>query len=248
MSGPDGTSRPLIGITTYGRLQDGRFRLPAEYVDAVRRAGGAPVLLPPGETAIDELIEGLDGFILSGGGDVAPSLYGGEAHPAIDRVDPERDAFEIALVRALVERQVPALHICRGCQVLNVALGGSLHEHLPDVVGEGLAHREAKPEGEARHPVRVEPGSRLATVMGDMQPAPVSSHHQAPDRVAAPLRVVARASDGTIEGLELPDHPWLLAVQWHPESSAREDATQQRLFDGLVAAARRRARGRLERR
>jgi len=238
---------PLIGITSYGRDAKDRFHLPAAYVDAVRRAGGVPVLLPPGEVGIDELIARIDGFILSGGGDVEPSLYGGAAHPAVDRVDPERDGFEIALVRAIVERQVPALHICRGCQVLNVALGGSLHEHLPDVVGEGLAHREPTPEAEARHPVRVEPGSRLAAVMGDMHAAPVSSHHQAPARVVAPLRVVARADDGTVEALELPGHPWLLGVQWHPELSATADPTQQRLFDGLVAAARRRREQRVVR-
>jgi putative glutamine amidotransferase len=129
--------------------------------------------------------------------------------------------------------------------VLNVALGGTLHEHLPDVVGEGLAHREATPQGEERHAVEVEPGSRLATAMGAMRAEPVSSHHQAPDRIAPALRVVARAADGTIEGLELPEHPWLLAVQWHPELSAATDPTQQRLFDELVKAARDR-RGRRE--
>ena len=235
--------RPLIGITTYGRGEEGRFRLPAAYVDAIRRAGGVPLLLPPGEAAVDELVARLDGFVLAGGGDVAPELYGGEAHPAVARVDDERDAFEIALVRAVVAAGAPTLSICRGCQVLNVALGGTLHPHLPDVVGERLAHREAGPDAEERHPVEVEPGSRLAAAMGAMRPAPVSSHHQAAAEVAPPLRVVALADDGTVEALELPGHPWLLGVQWHPELSAAEDPSQQRLFDSLVAAAReRRAR------
>jgi putative glutamine amidotransferase len=234
--------RPLIGITTYPRQADprGAFRLPSAYVDAVRRAGGVAVMLPPEGEEVGELIDRLDGFVLSGGGDVQPELYGGEEHPLIARVDAGRDVFEIALVRAVIAAEVPALHICRGCQVLNVALGGTLHEHLPDVVGETLVHREATPEGEERHAVEVEPGSRLAAVMEQTRPEPVSSHHQAPDRVAPPLRVVARAEDGTIEALELPGHPWLLGVQWHPELSAAEDPSQQRLFDSLVEAARRR--------
>jgi len=232
--------RPLIGITTYPRDAEGRFALPVEYAEAVRRSGGVPVLLPPGEAGVDELVARLDGFVLSGGGDVDPRLYGGDAaHPAIDRVDAGRDAFELALARAVVRERVPALSICRGCQVLNVALGGTLHEHLPDVVGEGLRH---KPQGEeeVRHPVEVAAGSRLAAAMGTMRAEPVSWHHQAPDAVAPPLVVTARAADGTIEALELADHPWLVAVQWHPELSAAEDIAQQRIFDGLVAAARRR--------
>lgn len=237
-----GAERPLIGITTYGRGEDGRYRLPAAYVEAVRRAGGVAVLLPPGDAEVEELVARLDGFVLAGGGDVAPSLYGGEAHPEVARVDPERDAFEIALVRAAVALEIPALSICRGCQVLNVALGGTLHPHLPDVVGEKLAHRESSPDGEERHAVDVEPGSRLAAVMEAMRPVPVSSHHQAPAEVPAPLRVVARAEDGAIEAIEMPAHPWMIGVQWHPELSAAGDPSQQRLFDSLVAAARDRCR------
>jgi putative glutamine amidotransferase len=242
--------RPLIGITTYGRDKDDRFALPIEYVDAVRRAGGVPVLLPPGETSVEELIERLDAFVLSGGGDVDPARYGGDtAHPKVERIDAERDAFELALARAVVKRRVPALSICRGCQVMNVALGGTLHEHLPDAVGESIAHRPEAKESDKddaavriRHAVAVEDGSRLADLMGTMRPSPVTWHHQAADRVAPALRVAARADDGTIEALELPEHPWLVAVQWHPEMSAAEDVEQQRIFDGLVAAARERRR------
>jgi putative glutamine amidotransferase len=237
---------PLIGITTYGRqtppgAQRPGFRLPAVYVDAVRRAGGIPVLLPPNEETVDALVERLDGFVLSGGGDIESSIYGAERHPTVDRVDPERDAFELALTRAVVAREVPMLSICRGCQVVNVALGGTLVQHLPDVVGETIAHRESTPEGEERHPVRVERGSRLAAALATMEPVPVSSHHQAVERVAPGLVPVAWAADGTIEALELPGHPWMIAVQWHPEISAAEDSSQQRLFEGLVAAARERA-------
>jgi putative glutamine amidotransferase len=240
MDSPDGM--PWIGVTTYGRDEEGRFHLPADYVEAIRRAGGVAVLLPPGDDAatVAALVDRLDGVVLSGGGDVDPARYGGDAsHPAIDRVDRERDAFELALVRAVVERGLPTLSICRGCQVVNVALGGTLHEHLPDVVGDALVHRPAGGE-RVVHAVEVEAGSHLATVMETVHPTPVSWHHQAPDRVAPPLRVVARASDGTIEALELPGHPWMVAVQWHPESSAAEDPAQQRIFDGLVEAARRR--------
>jgi putative glutamine amidotransferase len=250
LSGRENGQPPLIGITTYGRDAEGRFALPVEYVEAVRRGGGVPVLLPPGEASVEELIERLDGFVLAGGGDVDPARYGGDVeHPKVDRVDPERDAFELALARAVVERRIPALSICRGCQVMNVALGGTLHEHLPDAVGESIAHRPEAQDSDKddaavriRHAVEVEGGSRLADLMGTIRPSPVSWHHQAPNRVASALRVTARADDGTIEALELPEHPWLIAVQWHPEMSAAEDAEQQRIFDGLVAAARRRRR------
>ena len=232
------TERPMIGITTYG-IEDGRYHLPAEYVEAVRRAGGVAVLLPPGDERVDELLDRLDGFVLAGGGDLDPASYGAARHAATNTVDAERDALEIALTRAIVERRLPTLAICRGCQVLNVALGGTLHQHLPDVVGEGLLHRS--PDGDEaeqpRHAVEVEPGSRVAAAMGEARPVPVSWHHQATDRVAPALRVVARAADGTVEALELPEHPELLAVQWHPERSAAEDASQQRLFDAVVAAA-----------
>jgi putative glutamine amidotransferase len=232
--------RPLIGITTYGRGTDDRFRLPAEYVDAVRRADGVPVLVPPGGD-VDQLLEELDGWILSGGGDVDPRLYQGLAHPTIERVDVERDASELELAKLLVDHDLPALFICRGAQVLNVALGGSLIEHLPDEVGEAIVHRAPGGTGSyPRHAVVAEAGSRLAAVMGAERVEPASWHHQAVRRLAPGLVLTARAADGTIEAFEMPDREWLIAVQWHPEVSAGEDPTQQRLFDSLVAAADRR--------
>jgi putative glutamine amidotransferase len=238
------SERPMIGITTYGR-KDGRYHLPAEYVDAVRRAGGVAVLLPPGDARVDEVLDRLDGFVLAGGGDLDPALYGAPRHPATAAVDAERDAVELALVRALAERRLPTLAVCRGCQVLNVAFGGTLHQHLPEVVGDGLLHRTPDGDDDAeqpRHAVEVEADSAVAAAMGATRPEPISWHHQAADRVAPPLRVVARAADGTVEALELPGHPELLAVQWHPERSAAEDPSQQRLFDAVVAAARERRR------
>ena len=233
--------RPLIGITTYGRGTDDRFRLPAPYVDAVRRAGGVAVLVPPGGE-IGQLLEEVDGWILAGGGDLDPRLYEGRPHATIERVDAERDASEFELAKAIVERDLPALCICRGAQVLNVALGGTLIEHLPDEVGEAIEHRAPAGTGiYPRHPVAVEAGSRLAAIMGSDRVEPASWHHQAVRRLASGLVLTARAPDGTVEAFEKPDREWLIAVQWHPEVTAGEDPTQQRLFDGLVAAAARRS-------
>ena len=229
------TRAPRIGITTSGRNDEGRFTLPAKYVDAIRRAGGLPVLLPPGEPRIEEWAALVDALVLTGGPDVDPALYGGRLHPAITTIDRARDADEIALVRHAVGARVPALCICRGTQVLNVALGGTLIEHLPDEVGDDVPHRGPVPYGP--HAVRVDPGSRLAAILGATDVDPASSHHQAIRRVATGLDVVARAPDGVIEAVELRGHPWLIGVQWHPESTADFDPAQQRLFDALVRAS-----------
>ena len=227
---------PIIGLTTYGRNEKNAYTLPAEYIDAVRRAGGVPLLLPPGETNLAEVLPLLDGVILSGGGDIDPALYGGEQHPTIYMIDAERDTFEVELTKAVLAKQTPLLCICRGTQVLNVALGGTLIEHLPDVVGEDIPHR-APPRLPTSHPVAVEPESRLAEVMGQMEVTTASWHHQAVRDLAPGLQVVAHAPDGTIEAVEMPNHPWLIAVQWHPELTAAKDTSQQRLFDALVEAA-----------
>jgi putative glutamine amidotransferase len=228
---------PRIGITTYGRNEEGRFTLNARYVECVRRAGGLPLLLPPGEPHLEEALELFDALVMCGGPDVDPKLYGGRAHPQLYGIDPERDASDSALVKAMIARRVPALCICRGLQVLNVALGGTLIEHLPDEVGELVPHR-----GEERayvpHEVRLEPRSRLAALLGAQTLRPASSHHQAVRKPGAGLEVVARAPDGTIEALEHREHARLIAVQWHPEYTAHEDAQQQKLFDELVRWAR----------
>ncbi len=231
---------PVIAITTYPRDERGRFHLPADYVEAVRRAGGLPWLVPPGEERWRELLARADALVLTGGGDVDPALYGGKPHPSLYGVDRGRDESEIELVRAAVERGKPALAICRGCQVVNVALGGNLIEHLPDEVGNGVTHRGEGPGARALHPVAIERGSKLAEIVGTLEREPSSSHHQAIRRVASGLEVVARAPDGAIEAVEMKSHPFFVAVQWHPEHTAAEDASQQRLFDALVAAARRR--------
>ena len=230
----DWTTPPLIGITTYGRDGDNKFALPAEYVDAVRRAGGMPLLVPPAEPHLDLLLAKLDGLILAGGGDLDP----GSPHETIYMVDPERDRSELAMARRVAADGKPTLGICRGAQVINVALGGSLIEHLPDVVGHDVVHRILPPEEPAKHGVQVDAASRLAAILESDHVAPTSWHHQAMRRVADGLTVVAWASDGTVEAAELAGHPWLLAVQWHPEMTAAHDPTQQRLFDAFVAACR----------
>jgi len=232
------TTPPLIGITTYGRNQEDKFTLPAAYVEAVRRAGGIPLLIAPGEPHIDELLAVLDGVIFSGGGDVDPALYGSSGHPTIYMTDDERDATELDLARRAAANGAPTLGICRGMQLLNVALGGALIEHLPDVVDGSVTHR-LEPSAPTAHPVTILPSTQLAALL---EPGPietVSWHHQAIRTVAPGLVVSAQAEDGTIEAVEAPSHPWLIATQWHPEMSAADDPRQQHLFDEFVAAARR---------
>ena len=226
---------PLIGITSYGRNEEDKFSLPANYVASVRRAGGIPVLLPPGETAIEELFARLDGIVLAGGGDIDPELYGGSMHPEVYMVDPDRDLLELSLTRRILSERLPTLAICRGAQMINVALGGSLYEHLPDVVGEEIQHR-LPPREPTPHGVTLVEGTSLAELMVQTSFDAASWHHQAINRVGRGLVVAAHAPDGTIEAVELPAHKWLHAVQWHPELTAEADPLQQALFDELVEA------------
>ena len=226
---------PLIGITTYGQDEERKFPLPREYVDSVRRAGGVPVLLPPGESWVVDLLSSLDALILTGGGDVDPVHYGGQSHAAIYNLDDERDSTEFALARHVIETGFPTLAICRGLQVINVVRGGTLIEHLPDEVGEEVVHR-LPPRDPTEHSIRVDPQSRLAEILGETEFIGASWHHQAVRTVAAGLTVVAHAPDGTIEAVEMPDHPWLIAVQWHPELTADRHPVHQRLFDEFVRA------------
>jgi putative glutamine amidotransferase len=198
-----------------------------------------PVLIPPGEADLPALLSIVDGVILAGGGDIDPEHYAGTSHETMYLLDPERDKSELALARILVNQDLPLLGICRGSQVINVALGGTLIEHLPDVVGEDVLHR-APPRQPIAHEVQIDPESRLAGIMGQTMVAPMSWHHQAIRQLAPSLRVVACAPDGTIEAVEKPDHPWLIAVQWHPEITAANEPEEQHLFDELIAAAQRR--------
>jgi putative glutamine amidotransferase len=235
-SGPHEWKTPLIGLTTYVRNDDNRFQLPAAYCDAVVRAGGAPALLPPVKVDVAAWLARLDGLILTGGGDVDPASYAGEVHAANYGMNRQHDDHEITVVRKALQLELPVLAICRGAQILNVALGGTLIQHIPDEVGEQVTHR-LPPRKPTPHPVTIQPGSKLAGILGCSQCTPVSWHHQAIDQLGQGLQVAARAADGIVEAVELPGYRWLAAVQWHPELSAATDPVQQRLFDQFVQAA-----------
>ena len=226
----------MIGITAEGQDDKGNIILPREYTDAVVRAGGIPVLLPPWGNDPVALLARMDGLILAGGSDIDPTLYGGADHPAIYDVDSERDAFEMVLARHAAQAQIPLLGICRGLQVVNVALGGTLHEHLPDVLGDRVAHRGEPPAYQA-HRVTAAEYSFLAALWGVEECAPLSWHHQAIRSVAPALTVEAVAEDGCVEAVTLEAHPFYVAVQWHPEMTAASDPAQQNLFDDFVRAA-----------
>jgi putative glutamine amidotransferase len=239
----DGTSDPLIGISAYceqarwGAWERPAVVLPRRYTDAIAAAGGIPVLLPP-VPAIEDALARLDGLLLSGGGDIDPARYGAEPAPQLTSVREERDGAEFAVLDAALSLRLPVLGICRGMQVINVARGGSLHQHLPDVVGhEGHA---PVPGGFGEHQVRVAPGSRLSGILGRDADRPIATpthHHQAVDRLGKGLTATAWAADGTVEAFEADGgDSFLVAVQWHPE--AGDDPS---LFRALVAAARDRA-------
>jgi anthranilate synthase component 2/putative glutamine amidotransferase len=227
--------RPLIGITTYreparwGTWDVAAVLLPASYPDAVSSVGGEPVLLPTG--AVDaEVVGRLDGLIVAGGADVDPSQYGEAAGPHTTVLRPDRDATELALLQAALDRDLPLLAICRGMQLLNVALGGDLLQHLPDVPGAGCHDPGAGLF--ARREVRTAPGSDVHRLLGPAA-AVDCHHHQALNRIAPDLTPSAWAEDGLVEAVEAAGRRFCLGVQWHPE--AGED---RRLFAAHVAAAR----------
>ena len=229
--------RPIVGITSYA--EEARWGvwdapaalIPLAYVQAVEAAGGRPLLVPPSADGVEETLDALDGLILSGGADLDPASYGADEHPETDGVRPDRDSAELALLEGALARDMPVLAVCRGSQVLNVARGGDLVQHLPEVVGhEGHKHT---PGVFADHDVDVLPGTRLHELVGGHAPVK-SHHHQGYGRLGEGLREAARASDGTIEAIEDPAHRFALGVLWHPEEG--EDAG---LFRALVEEARR---------
>ncbi len=194
-----------------------------------------PVLLPNRPDSARELVAWLDGLVLSGGADIDPLIYDQSPHAKTYAIDPERDRFEMELVQSAAESGLPCLAICRGIQVMNVALGGSLVQHIPDHTNGQVVHEpEAPAAPPPLHEVRVQAGSRLAAVLGSETARVNSFHHQAVNRPGKGVHVVARAPDGVIEGIELPDHPFALGVQWHPERLFRQDAVHFALFCHLA--------------
>lgn len=230
-------TRPLIAVAGHlteraQGMRTGGVAAGRRYLEALRRAGGQEAVLMPATDRLDELPELLgrfDGVLLLGGGDVDPAAYGAPRRAELIGVEPVHDAFEVALVRAAIERGMPMLAVCRGMQVLNVALGGTLHQHITD--DETTVHHRGRVHG-----VALTPGSRTARAMGTLRPSCASFHHQAVDRLADGLEVTAVAADGLVEGVEY-HRGWVVGVQWHPEDTAGWDRCQQGLFDTLVAEA-----------
>jgi putative glutamine amidotransferase len=235
-AGPAASPRPLIGLTTYREqartlVWDTEFALLHQvYVDSVTRAGGIAVLLPPQEHGAADVVDRLDGLVLTGGSDVAPERYRQPASPRTGTVRPWRDDWELRLLDHALGRDLPVLGVCRGLQVLNVALGGTLDQHLPDTVG----HERHCPVPGTFGSVGVvtEPGSRLAGLLGPRVTV-ACHHHQAVGALAPGLTVTGRADDGVVEAAELPGRTFVLGVQWHPE----QDAADLRLFAALTEAA-----------
>lgn len=238
--------RPLIGVTTSGRTLDAggeEHRVYAAFVSyavMVRAAGGLPVgLIPEPSDRATDVLDRLDGILFTGGGDIDPMLYDGSGHDAVYGVDPDRDAFELELVRAAADRRIPTLCICRGLQVLNVALGGTLIE---DIAAEGTGYLDHRNHDAAstrrRHGVAIDPQSTTARALGAASVSVNSSHHQAVRELAPTLRATGRAPDGIVEAVAPVDDAWpLWAVQWHPERLGVDDPPSMRLFQALVTAA-----------
>ena len=228
-------ARPLIGITSYVEpAQWGAWELPSAldpymYVEAIERAGGRALLVPPSDEGLEETLDAFHGLLFSGGSDLDPAMYDQDPHPETTGTRPERDRGELALLSAALERDMPVLAVCRGSQVLNVARGGDLVQHLPEVVGD--ERHKHTPGAFSDHDVRVEPESRLGGLLGERAPVK-SHHHQGYGRVGDGLREVAWADDGTVEALEDPSKRFAVGVLWHPE--AGEDRA---LFEALVGQA-----------
>ncbi len=233
---------PIIGITAntvHNAYGQSGVQLLQAYIDAITDAGGVPVVIPSSlaKGGWEALYDRLDGILFSGGGDIAIERFGGEPHPRVDDIDLDRDAVELNLLHAAAAGGKPFLGICRGCQLINVALGGTLYTHLPDQLPGALDH--AKP-GNMRtllvHEVQVEEGTLIANVLGEPIVRVNSHHHQGLKDIAPDLRVAGRAPDGLVEAIELPEHPFGMGVQWHPEWLGFQESTRN-LFREFVAAA-----------
>ncbi len=235
--------RPLIGITSASIVIDGKRynRMYAKNAEAIARAGGLPVYIPThlDETTLRELYERLDAVLFPGGPDVDPKHYGEERHPRTIQIDHGRDELELTLARWQMEEDRPTLGICRGHQLLNVALGGTLVQDIPDEIGTPIGHdqEDSLPRSRRAHLVEITPGSRLASILGTTQVEVNSLHHQSVERAAPGTVITALAPDGVVEAMEVPDKHFMISVQWHPEDLAGDDAAMNRLFEAFVQAA-----------
>jgi putative glutamine amidotransferase len=213
------------------------------YIDALRKAGVLPLLLPPQAEDIDDLIETIDGIVLAGGDDIDPELYGETCHPSVNPMDARRQASDLALAKRARAAGVPTLGICLGMQTMAVAAGGKLIQDIPSSFEDALTHTTSESGSRVRHQVRVEAGTRLAAILGASTLDVNSSHHQAVRTPGAGMRVSAHAVDGIIEGIEDPAHAFYVGVQWHPEDMEHEESAEA-LFRAFAAAAEAYGRGR----
>jgi putative glutamine amidotransferase len=231
-------TKPLIGIgSDVLRKQGERDRafVYTTYVDSLRRAGAIPVLIPPQPENAADIVDDLDGVLLAGGDDFDPAAYGEPRHPTVEPMDPRRQENELSLARVARERGIPTLGICLGVQVMNVAAGGTLIQHI-----ESDIDHASEPSDRHRHEVAIDGGTRLAKIVGERELEVNSSHHQAIKEIGDGLRVTAHAPDGIVEGLEDPRHPFYVGVQWHPEDMSGEESASA-IFGAFVEAARKHA-------
>lgn len=232
--------KPIIGIGSDVQSPQGeRERAFAylTYVEALRKAGAVPVVIPPQPENAAELVAQLDGIVLAGGEDCDPAAYGADRHPTVtETMDPRRQNNDLGLARTARERGIPTLGICLGMQVMNVAAGGTLVQDINSAIETEIEHASI-PEDRGRHDVIIEKGTRLGEILRELELNVNSSHHQAVGNVGEGLRVTAHAPDGIIEGLEDPKHPFYVGVQWHPEDMAGEDSAAK-LFGAFLEAAR----------
>ena len=231
-------TKPLIGIGSDVLQKQGerdRAFVYTTYVDSLRRAGAIPVLIPPQPENAADVVDDLDGILLAGGDDFDPAVYGEPRHPTVEPMDPRRQENELSLARIARERGIPTLGICLGVQVMNVAAGGTLIQHI-----ESDIDHASEPSDRHRHEVAIDGGTRLARIVGERELEVNSSHHQAIKEIGSGLRVTAHAPDGIVEGLEDPRHPFYVGVQWHPEDMSGEESASA-IFGAFVEAARKHA-------
>jgi putative glutamine amidotransferase len=242
----EGKKKPIIGCTTYHKVAAQAnpidiYGLMPSYIEAIKAAGGIPILIPLGlgEEDLQTVFDRIDGILLPGGGDIEPGQYNGRAHIKMWGIDEERDRTEIFMVRAAVQHQKPLLAICRGIQVFNVALGGTLWEDIPSLIPEAIIHDNLpeQPRNYLSHTVEVQAGSQLARQLNRSSTWVNSLHHQAVRDLAPGLVATACAPDGLIEAAEVPGHPYAIGVQWHPENLIQDDPNMLSLFTGLVEAS-----------